>query len=470
VQRLEVVYKKHGVYVFFMINKEYIQNRMTPSPISEEEVLRQIDKVKKYVQTHQNELPKALYEAMDGFSRTLLAHKNNQPQPTTDGTSQWTQEQQEILKEALPLAIQKGGALQAGDLKFGPESELVKSALPMDFSLDKIAEQVKHYLASIDQKNRELASIIGPVAMIKQVYPTGDVHVGPFYPYLPVPVAIPTNAILVLINAVLESCRLLVSSSMLDVPILRQILSLVLAIYDVLRGQWRDGVLTMMGFFSESWVLYGVIGKTTRWIYNFIAPDIQQRIESDMYAGFKSMMLGYWLWVASIVSPDYVRLAIQNLIDTAKRPLEEVNQTLATLEAQAQKSAATIGAQVTFPRLPLDKLPSFDDIQNFQTLLHQPELYCSPAFQTALAPAMVIPVLRLVFELMDIPTNSDSLAKACEGQPATLVEAITESLAPTVTMPQIPMPSLNPPIIQEQKGGRKTRSKRSKRRVTKRKR
>jgi hypothetical protein len=438
---------------------------MTAPPISQGEVLRQIDKVKEYVQTHPEAVPNALYDAMDGFSRTFLAHKNKQQQG--DG---WTVEQEEILKEALPLIVQTGGALQAGDLKFGPESEFIKSAQPIDFSLDKIAEQVKQYLAAIDQKNRELASIIGPVAMIKQVYPTGDIQVGPFYPYLPAPVPIPANAVLVLINAVLEACRLMVSSSMLDVPILRQILSLVLAIYDVLRGEWRDGVLTIMGFFSQSWVLYGVIGKTARWIYNFIAPDIQQRIESDMYDGFKSMLLGYWLWVASIVSPNYVRLAIQNLIDTAKQPLEQVNETLATLEAQAQKSAAAIGAQVTFPRLPLDKLPSFDDIQNFQTLLHQPELYCSPAFQSALAPAMAIPVLRLVFELMNIPTNPDDLGKACEGQPATVAEAITEKLAPTVTMPQIPIPSVPTLTLQEQKGGRKTRSKRWRRRSTKRRR
>jgi hypothetical protein len=438
---------------------------MTVPPISQGEVLRQIDKVKEYVQTHPEAVPNALYDAMDGFSRTFLAHKNKQQQG--DG---WTVEQEEILKEALPLIVQTGGALQAGDLKFGPESEFIKSAQPIDFSLDKIAEQVKQYLAAIDQKNRELASIIGPVAMIKQVYPTGDIQVGPFYPYLPAPVPIPANAVLVLINAVLEACRLMVSSSMLDVPILRQILSLVLAIYDVLRGEWRDGVLTIMGFFSQSWVLYGVIGKTARWIYNFIAPDIQQRIESDMYDGFKSMLLGYWLWVASIVSPNYVRLAIQNLIDTAKQPLEQVNETLATLEAQAQKSAAAIGAQVTFPRLPLDKLPSFDDIQNFQTLLHQPELYCSPAFQSALAPAMAIPVLRLVFELMNIPTNPDDLGKACEGQPATVAEAITEKLAPTVTMPQIPIPSVPTLTLQEQKGGRKTRSKRWRRRSTKRRR
>jgi hypothetical protein len=102
-------------------------------------------------------------------------------------------------------------------------------------------------------------------------------------------------------------------------------------------------------------------------------------------------------------------------------------------------------------------------ISRIQTILHQPELYCSPAFQTALAPAMAIPVLRLVFELMDIPTNPENLAKACEGQPKTVAEAITESLAPTVTMPQIPVSSISSLEMQKQKGGHKTRKFRQKR-------
>jgi hypothetical protein len=443
-------------YGFFMEIKNPYQNRMTAPPISQEEVLRQIDKVKEYAHAHQNQLPNAIYNAMDGFSRTFLAHRQNKDLPTTeDGTPLWGEEQQTIVKEALPMALQTGGALQAGDLKFGPQSDLVKSMQPIDFSLDKMAENVKQYLASIDEKNRELASIIGPVAMIKQVYPGGDVQVGPFYPYLPAPVSIPTNTLLVLINAILEACRLLVSNTLVDIPILRQILSFVLSMYDILRGEWRDGVMSFMGFFSQSWMIYGIIGKTARWVYNFIAPDIQQRLETDMYAGFKSMLLGYWLWVASIVSPSYVRLTIQNLIDTAKQPLEQVNETLASLEAEAQKSAAAIGAQVKFPRLPLENLPSFDDIQNFQTLLHQPELYCSPAFRAALEPALAIPVLRLVFELLNIPTTPEAFADACKGQPASVAEAITEQLAPTVTIPG----------LQEQIGGRKALSRRNRKKA-----
>jgi hypothetical protein len=58
-------------YGFFMEIKNPYQNRMTVPPISQEEVLRQIDKVKEYAHAHQNQLPNAIYNAMDGFSRTF---------------------------------------------------------------------------------------------------------------------------------------------------------------------------------------------------------------------------------------------------------------------------------------------------------------------------------------------------------------------------------------------------------------
>jgi len=192
-----------------------------------------------------------------------------------------------------------------------------------------------------------------------------------------------------------------------------------------------------------------MIGKTSRWVYNFMAPDIQQRIESDLFAGGKSMILGAWLWMASVVSPSYVRDAINQLMETAKQPLEELNKKIAAVEQQAQSSVAAIGAKVEFPRIPLDKLPSFDDIQNFQTILHQPEVYCSPVFKEALKPALEIPILRVVFELLNIPTTDEGFVKACGNQPASLADAMIDKLKPTVT---IPLPQI----------GGKTRRKRNK--------
>lgn len=441
---------------FFASRKNAYINRMA---VSQGEVLRQIDKVKEYAQKHAANLPTAIYNAMDGFSKTMLEY--NKRKGTNGWASQiinqegnplWTEEEAEILQEALPIAVQEGGALTQGEFKFTPQSSLVAPEGSFDFSIDEIANSVKEYLNAIDEKNRQLASIVGPVAFIKHIAPSGELSVGPYPPYLPVSVPIPTNAILIFITTILESCRLLVSNNFFDIGILRKILSLVLSIYDVLRGEWKSGVLSFMGFFSQSWMVYGMIGKTARWVYGFMSPDIQNKLESDLFAGGKSMVIGFWLWVVSIVSPEYVRASVNSLLDSARLSAETLNQKISETEKQAQAVAASIGAKVEFPRIPLQQIPSFDDIQNFQTLVHQPEIYCMEPFQQALAPALTIPVLKLAIELLNIPTTPERLAKACEGQPDTVAEAITEKLKPTVVVEE--------PV--SVKGGKRNTKRRSK--------
>jgi hypothetical protein len=421
---------------------------MATVPVSQGEVLRQIDKVKHYLKTHDSGVSDAIFQAMDGLSRTFLSYKKGSSNwasevVNAEGNPLWLPEEAAVLSETLPLAAQTGGGLANGDLKFTADSSFVKPAMPdLNFSIDEIADSVKQYITAIDEKNRQLSEILGPVAIVKSKYPSGDVPIGPYPPYIPTEIPIPGNTILVMINAVLETCRLIVSNHFFDVSILRQILSLVLSIFDVLRGNWKDGVMTFMGVFSSSWMVYGMIGKTTRWVYNFMAPDIQQRIESDLFAGGKSMLLGAWLWMASVVSPSYVRDAINQLMETAKQPLEVLNQKIAAIEQQAQASVASIGAKVEFPRIPLDKLPSFDDIQNFQTILHQPEVYCSPAFKEAMNPALEIPIIRVVFELLNIPTTDEGFAKACANQSTSLADAMVDKLKPTVTLPQVEIPQV----------------------------
>lgn len=410
------------------------------------EVLDKIKATKQYLQTHQIELPNRFYSAMDGLSRTGLAFleakgakgwaRNVQ---TDDGETMWSAEQADQIEQLIPQTVQRGGAMGMGTLKFGVNSDLIKSAedeqLP---SLDDMVANVRSYLASIDEKNKEIAKAIGPVAIVNSM--TSDVQIGPVIPWMPIPIRIPPRMLLPIFNGLLESCRLLVSSSAFDVPVLRKIFSIVLAIYDVSRGEWRDGVLSFLGVFSNNWMFLGMMGKTFRWVYNFISPDLQTRLEDDVFASMKSAFLGGWLWVISIVSPDFVRVTVNNLIDTAKKPVEELNKQLKQLSEQATQSASQLGVKIEFPQIPLDKIPSFDDIQNFQAILHQPEIVCSPVFQQALQPAMTVPVLRVFLELLDIPTHPEKFAEMCKGQPASVADAITKTLTPVI-------------VPAEQKGG-----------------
>lgn len=125
-----------------------------------------------------------------------------------------------------------------------------------------------------------------------------------------------------------------------------------------------------------------------------------------------------------------------------KQPLENLNEQLAALEKQAQVTAAPLGATVKFPRVPLDEIPSFDDIQNFQSLLHRPEILCQPQAQAMLQNAMQSAPIKLALELLDIPTQPAKVEEFCKDVPKSIPEAITKSLQPTI-IPGIPkIPSL----------------------------
>lgn len=411
-------------------------------PISEAEVLRTLQEAKTAVQTHKDQLPNALYKAMNGFSQTFLSYKEKNgaagwAKEAVDefGEPLWTAEQAAEIEAAFPVAVaQAGGAMGIESLKFGPSSTLITPTEPINFSIDEIVGNVSSYLAALDKKNRELAALIGPVAIINNM--KEDPRIGPL-PFIGREVQIPARAILPMINAALEACRLLVSNQLIDSSFLRSILSFALAILDISRGEWRDGILSALGLFGKQWMMIGLIGKTARWVYNFISPDIQSRLSTDIFDASKSMIVGFWLWWVSILSPDYVRATINDMIATATKPLETINEQLAKVEQQAQVSAAKLGAKVVFPRLPIERIPSFDDIQNFQSLLHQPEIVCSAAFQQAIQPAMSIPVLRVVLELLNIPITPEKKAEVCKDIPAnqSIVNSVAQALEPTVVLP-----------------------------------
>jgi hypothetical protein len=236
------------------------------------------------------------------------------------------------------------------------------------------------------------------------------------------------------ISTILETCRTLVSNRYVDIESLRKILSIVIAIFDVTRGEWRQGVLNVMGYFGQDSMKIGKTLLMYRWVYNFISPDIQERLEEDLYAASKSLVIGAFLWVASVVSPQSVRDTVNEMLESTKRAWENLNKERAGIEARAKASAAKVGASVTFPDLPIKQFPSFDDIQNFQSLLHQPEVLCSNEFQSSLGLALQVPVLRFILELMNIPTVPEKLQETCKDQPSSITEALVKASTPIVTV------------------------------------
>jgi len=206
--------------------------------------------------------------------------------------------------------------------------------------------------------------------------------------------------------------------------------------------------------------------KTTRWIYNFISPDIRLNLENDVIAGGKSMIAGAVLWLASIVSPESVQMQINLMLETAKKPIDELNKKFQQVQKDAQKSASEIGATVIFPKFPLEQFPSFDDIQNFQSLIHRPEIFCSPEFQDILAPAMEVPVLRFILELMNVPTLPEKIRDMCKDHEKTILESLEDQMEPTVILSK-ESKTEDKPSVTKQKGGKSGKSMKTKKKSKK---
>jgi hypothetical protein len=325
-------------------------------PISQAEVLRQIGTAQNFLKDRP-EINDHIYKAMDEISKMLSK------------------------------TSQKGG----GDI-----STLVDSHFQIpksDASLDRFSASVQKFLSSVDELNRELALAIGPVAMIRDMKDP-EIKI----PQVTKPLVISKYAIIPAINIFLEACRLLVITNRFDNPMLRKILSVVLGVFDIIRGNWKAGVLSLMGIYSRELLVVGLIGKTIGLMYNWISPDIQEKKISIIYSSVKSMIIGGWLHILSIVAPEEIRQKIGQLV-------------------------------------PLGDFPQ-DNIQKIQTLFHDPKIVC--ALKDKIIVAREEAPIRIVLELLNVP---DDLEAFCNG-----IQTDAGTLA-----------GLEIPKVPELKGGKKPR-------------
>ena len=351
-------------------------------PISKAEVLRQIGSAQELLKTANPKLNDHIYNAMSEISTAWL---NNSISQIGGGA-----EIDQLVKEKFDT-----------------------STLSKDISLDKSVTSVKTFLSSVDDVNRQLALSIGPVAMVKDME---DPQIA--LPYVG-PVSISKYSILPTINYILEACRLIVITNNLESPMLRKLLSVIIAMLDVLRGEWKKGILSFIGVFNREAVLIGILGKTALTMYNWISPNIQTKLEEVIYASSKSMFIGSWLHVVSIVAPNFVREKINKIIVLGDFPAH--------------------------------------DIQKLQQIFQDKELVCK--LRASIESAKEEPPIKLILELLNVPNDLEAYCNGVESDP---IIKMPEIKVPEIKLPEIKLPEIKVPEIPTvsdiiKKGGKKPR-------------
>ncbi len=382
--------------------------------VSKDEVLRTLDKINETTKHNPLKVQEYIFNAMEQFANLFFEKKQ-----------------------------QQGGAFP--DFRSTTNPSLVTTDINVpNISIDDTYKKIKDKLRELDAKNREIASIIGPVAYIHGL--EHDPGVGPLPPYLPIRLTIPKNSIIPVITYATEALRLMATVGPLKSEFLRKLLSISLGLFDIVNGEWKNGVLSLIGIAGETPMLIGLVGRLIRQVWNFVSPDLQNDLEDNLFDATKSIFAGFWLTMVSTFAPEFLRELIDGVLDKVKTLAEQANESLEKIEQAAQKTAGPLGLKVKFPRVPLEEIPSSDDLQNLLVILRRKEVICNPAVRGTIQPLTQQPVLRLLLELFNIPASDEAVAEKCVGVNTDLTQALTESLQPTI----MPLASSEPLV---QKGG-----------------
>lgn len=238
-------------------------------------------------------------------------------------------------------------------------------------------------------------------------------------------VKLPPRTIYVIVYLLLDMAR--TTSAVMGADQNRKLLSVIMAVIDLLRGDWKRAVLSLLGYAGSSPLYMGQILKVYLALFQTINPRIQRDIIFGTYSLGKSLLIGGLLSVFQVTAPASVRL-----------PLIEI------LEKLAERKEAIDGVlmeQGLAPRSD-DLAVSFEDIQRLQSLMDDTAFICSKEYQELTKHVQSNFPLRMVFQLVGIPTSDTFKQERCgKGAPAPLVDNIVqESLDHPERAPEGPTP------------------------------
>jgi len=203
------------------------------------------------------------------------------------------------------------------------------------------------------------------------------------------PIPVPVRLMIFLAYSALDIVRIMTAGS----PIMRKLLSVALAIVELLKGDWKKSLLSFSGFFSQSMVWTGFVGKIFLEIFSLISPQLQDSIVYGALRVTKSILLGFLIQVFKITAPEQTRMKV-------------VRHFKKLAEKKGCLDQALVAAGMSKRSAGLETLEGIaeDDVRN-----------CSTAFfQEAIQAAIESWIIRVILQLANIPISEAEVKMKCK--------------------------------------------------------
>jgi len=209
-------------------------------------------------------------------------------------------------------------------------------------------------------------------------------------------VKIPFRTIVFAIYLALDVTR--ISMAVSDRTTSRKLLSIVLAILELLRGDWKKSILTFIGFYGMTPLLAGEVMKVFLSLFRKLSPQLQRDIVFGSLDATKSLIIGLLLSIFQITAPEEVRLPLIGILEKIAQRKAEIDGLLVDEGLSARPDYLS---------------PTFEDLNNIQAVMSDKAYLCSCEFDTLIGAVDKSAIFRIILQILRIPVTKEYKELMC---------------------------------------------------------
>jgi hypothetical protein len=362
----------------------------------------------------ENRVANAAESAKEIAEKTQKYTANAEKKKITKGENELRRKKQ--LERTLKIReAERKARLEAGETDGNPAEEGIDSLYKSFFDkLDSITAQAKKFASNYgilkyQQEYDEKEDIqIVPEVLISMSDPTG---VSPTSMSLR-KIKVPMRTLIFAVYLFLDVIR--ISSSATGSDSQRKLLSIVVALFDLLKGDWQKALMSFAGYYSTSSMLLGELLKIYFTLFQSISPRFQQSLVYGSLDAAKSLMVGLLLQVYQIVAPYDQRIIMIEGFKQIKENKERIDKVLTDNDLPAQAD---------------EFVPTMDDFNNLQFIMDDPNYVCSQQVEELVTEINNSPIINFIIEdILRIPTTEHMKKyKGCPDTPQSYEDMLVHS-------------------------------------------
>lgn len=209
-------------------------------------------------------------------------------------------------------------------------------------------------------------------------------------------IKIPFRTITFVIYLILDISRIIIGLT--NQTIGRKVLTILLAILELLRGDWKKSILTFIGFYGKTPLLAGEIGKIFLTLFRQLSPQIQENMVYGAFDATKSFIIGLMLSIFQVTAPEQIRLSLIGILEKIAKRKAELNGVLVEQGLSARPDYLS---------------PTFEDLNNIQAVMSDDAFICSCEFEKLIDIVNKSSIISIILQLLRIPVTKEFREYKC---------------------------------------------------------